>query len=576
MRFDIDSIYLTAVWENYTMTLASVLGRLQQLLAKLAKSLICTALLLMVVSCSGSSQSVDSSSTVRESSNTSLGTSRPMLKQVSAPALIQQLAPWLDSYAPQVQIQAPKANQVLDDTTVSVVLRVQDLPIYKDEALQLGPHVELLVDNQPYGPVYDLEQPIVLENLTPGTHTLRAFATRPWHESFKNEGAYGQVTFHVFAETDENFPTADQPLLTYGASVGTYGAEPVLLDFYLTEAPLHQVAQDNPMISDWRVRYTINGDSLTLDDWESIYIEGLHPGQNWVQLTLVDEEGTPIAGVFNNTVRLIDYDPNLNDSLAKIVRGDLTLAEVGGIVDPSYEPPVPEVIVPPEPAPVEDTVAGDELNEPENDRVVPDVPELGVPEPKVSEPKESALEIPESKMSEPEVSEPELSKPDVSVPEVPKQDTSEPQVQAPVVITPEVIEPEVIEPDVIKFKPFKSLDIREDETVEDDAPKAADDLVKPGKPTDEPLTEPAQDVEPIQSAGESNVSDDESPDTEPAAALESEPSAAEAAQPAEIDDADKAASEAPIAEESPTTKRRYLQRLYDYRERSMQTYGRDR
>ena len=66
------------------------------------------------------------------------------------------------------------------------------------------------------------------------------------------------------------------------------------------DAPLHQIAQDNPTISDWQIRYTINGESLTLKDWESIYIEGLKPGRNWVQLTLVDESGSPIKGVFNN------------------------------------------------------------------------------------------------------------------------------------------------------------------------------------------------------------------------------------------------------------------------------------
>lgn len=532
------------------MTLASVLGYLQQLLAKLAKSLACIALLLMVVGCSSSSQAVDSSSTVRESRNASLSVSSPVLKQVSAPALIQQLAPWLDSYAPQIQIQQPKANQVFDDTTVSVVLRVQDLPIYKDEVLQMGPHVELLLDNQPYGSVYDLEQPIVLKDLTPGTHTIRAFATRPWYESFKNEGAYAQTTFHIFTETDENFPTAAQPLLTYGGPVGTYGAEPVLLDFYLTDAPLHQIAQDNPMISDWRVRYTINGDSLILDNWESIYIEGLQPGKNWVQLTLVDDEGKPIEGVFNNTVRLIDYDPDLNDSLTKIVRGELALAEVGGIVDPSYVPPAPEVVVPIEPLPIEDNVVddGDELKneELENDSAMPEL----------------------SRLSESDLSESDLSEPDVSEPDV-----SEPQVEVPEIITSEMIESESTEPEVLESEFRESLDISGNKTIGDDASKAAD--------LDEPLADAVQEIEPVQETDVSDVlEDDSSSNMEPAPDLESLPSNASAedavTEPMDTsDDVDEAAAEAP-AEVVPAPKRGYLQRLYDYRDRSMQTYGRDR
>ena len=323
---------------------ANVWDYLHQHLIRLTRTLALIGLLLLT-SC-GPSETVSSSVDTVESAP-ALFSSRPKIKRVEPPKLIQQLEPWLEDYAPQLTIGQPRAGQVFEDTTVNVTLNVQDLPIYKDETWELGPHIELLLDNQPYGEIYNLGQPIVLENLTPGTHTLRAFATRPWYESFKNEGAYDQVTFHIFAKTDENAPAVDQPLLTYGSPVGTYGAEPVLLDFYLTDAPLHEVAEANPAIDDWRIRYTINGESLTLDNWESIYIEGLNPGRNWIQLNLVDLDGHPMPGIFNNTVRLIEYDPTLNDGLAKLVQGDARLEMVGTIVDPSYEPPAPEVIEPP-------------------------------------------------------------------------------------------------------------------------------------------------------------------------------------------------------------------------------------
>ncbi|MEM6254751.1 MAG: hypothetical protein AAF821_17690 [Cyanobacteria bacterium P01_D01_bin.156] len=280
--------------------------------------------------------------------------SRPVIKRVEPPQLIQELEPWLENYAPQINILQPLADQVIEDTSIRVELAVGNLPIYKDDAWGLGPHVELLLDNQPYGAIYDLDQPIVLEGLTPGTHTLRALAVRPWNESFKNLGSYAQVTFHSFAKTDENAPAVEEPLLTYVAPGEVYGAEPVLLDFYLTDAPLHEVAATDASIQDWRVRYTINGESLLLDTWEPIYIEGLKPGRNWVQLTLVDPEGNPIEGVFNNTVRLIEYDATQQDSLAQIILGKPGLEMVGSIVDPSYEPPVQEV---PESSVVEDAMA---------------------------------------------------------------------------------------------------------------------------------------------------------------------------------------------------------------------------
>jgi len=72
---------------------------------------------------------------------------------------------------------------------------------------------------------------------------------------------------HIFTKTQDNNPDAVQPLLTYSRPKGSYGAEPILLDF--TNAPLHLVAQDNPNddIADWRIRCTINGNSFVLDRW---------------------------------------------------------------------------------------------------------------------------------------------------------------------------------------------------------------------------------------------------------------------------------------------------------------------
>ena len=231
---------------------------------------------------------------------------------------------------------------------MTVQFQVQDLPIYKDVNLGLGPHLHVFLDNQPYTAVYDANEPLVLTDLEPGTHTLRAFASRPWHESFKNEGAYAQTTFHLFTKTPNNNPDPALPLLTYSRPQSSYGAEPIMLDFYLTNAPLHQVALENPedAIVDWRIRVTINGESFVTDQWQPLYLTGFKPGKNWVQLEFLDEEGNPLNNVFNNTVRLITYEPNGEDTLSKLVRGELTAAEAGSIVDPNYiaKPPVVEPV----------------------------------------------------------------------------------------------------------------------------------------------------------------------------------------------------------------------------------------
>jgi hypothetical protein len=287
------------------------------------------------------------------------------ISEVSPPEVIQQLREVLDRYQPQMAIVEPRSNQVLEDNTVSVKLQVKDLPIFKDAKLGLGPHVHLFLDDQPYQAVYDVSQPVVLKDLTPGTHTLRAFASRPWHESFKNEGAYAQTTFHVFTKTPNHNPDPAQPLLTYSRPQGSYGAEPIMLDFYLTNAPLHFVAQEdkNDEVEDWRIRVTINGSSFVLDRWQPIYLKGFEPGKNWVQLEYIDENGNSIQNVYNNIARLFTYEPGGSDTLSKLVRGDLPFDAARSIVDPNYkvdssykqsEPsPQPAVIKPlaPEPSP---------------------------------------------------------------------------------------------------------------------------------------------------------------------------------------------------------------------------------
>ncbi len=272
-----------------------------------------------------------SSSSIRSVASTEIS-------EASPPGVIQELRLDLDQYQPQVTIVSPKPNEVVQDNTVSVKLQVDDLKLFKDSQLDMGPHLHVILDNQPYEAVYDVSKPFILKDVVPGTHTLRVFASRPWHESFKNEGAYAQTTFHIFTKTEGNHPNATLPLLTYSRPKGSYGAEPVMLDFYLTNAPLHLVAQErsDDDISDWQVRCTINGASFIVSRWQPIYLQGLKPGKNWVHLELLDEKGNLIQNAFNETARVITYEPSGEDTLAKLVRGELKAADARGIVDPNY------------------------------------------------------------------------------------------------------------------------------------------------------------------------------------------------------------------------------------------------
>ncbi len=419
-----------------------------------------------------------------KSSNKSMATptQAKRISEVSPPEAIQQLRQTLKIYQPQVSILEPKPDEVLTDTDISVRLQVKDLPIFQDANLGLGPHLQVFLDNQPYKAVYDTSQPLELSDLEPGTHTLRVFASRPWEESFKNEGAFAQTTFHIFTKTQDNNPDRTLPQLTYNHPQDSYGAEPIMLDFYLTNAPLHLAAQENSQdeILDWKIRATVNGETFAIDQWQPIYLKGFKPGKNWVQLEFIDERGNLIKNAFNNTVRVINYQPLGQDTLSKLVRGELTAAETRGIVDRNYKPetpkptPTPEPkatpaletpIVKPSPAVPETPVAKPSQDE----KVAPEVEQIPVTEPKptatpepetpkvveqiqVTEPKPTATPKPETPkvVEQIQVTEPKpTATPEPETPKVVEQiQVTEPKpIATPESETPKIAEPiKIIEP----------------------------------------------------------------------------------------------------------------------------------
>lgn len=249
------------------------------------------------------------------------------VSEVAPPDTIQQLKQSLNPYQPQVAIVSPKNDLTVEDTTVEVSLAIKDFPLFKSENFGLGSHLDLILDNEFYGDLYDL-QPIVLKDLKPGTHNLRVLAQTPWHESYKNKGAFAQTTFHVLTETDENNPDPELPLLTYNQPNGVYSAEPVLLDFYLT----------NVDAGDWLVKATINDESFTINEWQPIYLKGFKEGNNLVELELLDRNGESIDNSFNKTIRLITYDEAGfdKDTLAQLITGEISAEEIIATAQQNY------------------------------------------------------------------------------------------------------------------------------------------------------------------------------------------------------------------------------------------------
>jgi hypothetical protein len=248
-----------------------------------------------------------------------------------------------DEAKPVLKIVSPAKDAVITGSKVEVKLDLSgDLKGYmphKDPATGTGNHIHVILDNQPYEAYYDLGQPFELRNVIAGKHTLRVFPSRPWHESYKNEGAFQMVAFTVKGGGDASKPTTtnsgqtmannnsgvsqlapregkdvsastagevdpSKPLLTYSRPKGEYkgaDADPIMIDFWLSSAKLKGDG------GEYRVRYIIDDDDAKyIDKWEPIWLSGWISGKHTVRLELLDKDGKPVEnGGYNTTSREI-------------------------------------------------------------------------------------------------------------------------------------------------------------------------------------------------------------------------------------------------------------------------------
>jgi hypothetical protein len=249
-----------------------------------------------------------------------------------------------DAAQPTLKIVQPAANSTVNSSTVQVKLALSgDLKGYqphKDPATQMGNHIHVILDNQPYEAYYEIDQPFELRNVSDGEHTLRVFPSRPWHESYKNAGAFQMVKFTVKnSSADANKPAttnagaqmsnansnanaapkkegkdmqnstagavdAAKPLLTYSRPKGEYKAaesDPIMIDFWLENAKLKGDG------GQYRIRYSIDGgEAKYIDKWAPTWLSGWTAGKHTIKLELVDESGNLIDnGGYNLTTREI-------------------------------------------------------------------------------------------------------------------------------------------------------------------------------------------------------------------------------------------------------------------------------
>lgn len=204
-----------------------------------------------------------------------------------------------DQDVPEVsfELTAPKDGEVLDSgAEVPVEFSVTNYRTGKE----IGQHVHVIVDNEPYIAHYNANEPLVLEDLEPGTHTIRAFPARHYHLALKKGDVFKTITFHVEEKSEDFKFDPSKPYATYSRPKGTYDVEAaknLLLDFYLTNVELGD---------DAKIVYGVDGEETELTEWKPVLLPALEPGEHEITLKLVDGEGNVIEnGGYNNTTRTI-------------------------------------------------------------------------------------------------------------------------------------------------------------------------------------------------------------------------------------------------------------------------------
>lgn len=236
----------------------------------------------------------------------------PVVEEPTPPPPVQLVAGEhtpIEGDTPTLKIKSPAAGKVIRSGDVLVKLEVKNWALTAD-----GPHLHLIVDNEPYIAIRDVSKPInvsalVRDNLghelAEGSHVIRLFPGRGHHESVKSAGAFASLVFHVKKKSEGFAFDPAAPLLTFSRPKGcvTLGSR-VLVDFFVTNAELSTESA--------RVRYTVDGVTGDITTWAPHFIENLPEGEHTLQLTLVNVEGTPIAGPFNDTTRTFSVAKDCN------------------------------------------------------------------------------------------------------------------------------------------------------------------------------------------------------------------------------------------------------------------------
>lgn len=194
---------------------------------------------------------------------------------------------------PTIRIVHPQQGQVLPaGEPVMVEVDLRGLTLAPD-----GFHVHVWLNDEPYRAMYDATKPFVIGELPPGVHSIRVAPSRPWHELFKNPGAFDGINFIVegggvhHSFIDHNLPTLTYSRPKKNLTHTWEQAQNLILDWYISGVTL---GEDGVYL-----RVTID-DAMTylLTSWSPLFIEKPMPGTHTITLELM-QHGKLLPANFN-------------------------------------------------------------------------------------------------------------------------------------------------------------------------------------------------------------------------------------------------------------------------------------
>lgn len=187
-----------------------------------------------------------------------------------------------------------KAGEVQFDFSLAdyeLAVQTEDAEMRHCANSQEGQHIHYILNNSPYLAMYE---PSFKAELNEGNNVVLAFLSRSYHESIKNSTAFTLTNFPIGNVAGDFDETA--PHLFYSRPKGEYkgkDTEKVLLDFYLVNTTLSETGK--------KVKVTINETVFIVDKWAPYFVEGLPEGENTFRIVLIDAEGNPVPGPFNDS-----------------------------------------------------------------------------------------------------------------------------------------------------------------------------------------------------------------------------------------------------------------------------------